>query len=95
MVVYDSWMPLLEADGAGAGSRQEDRAGEAESVLWATQGFPVDNSDPSDAAYSQVKNEEWFTSAPTEDELELDPKARYAAMEAAPRWGIPAGYSRR
>jgi hypothetical protein len=45
------------------------------------------------AAYSQVKNKEWFTSAPTQDELELDPKARYAAEEAAPRWGIPAGPS--
>jgi len=43
------------------------------------------------AAYSQVKNQEWFTTAPTEDELALDTKARYAAMEAAPRWGIPAG----
>jgi len=45
------------------------------------------------AGYSQVTNKEWFTSAPTEDELERDPKARYAAMECAPRWGIPAGPS--
>jgi quercetin dioxygenase-like cupin family protein len=58
MVVYDSWMPLLKADGVGAGSRQEDRAGEAESVLWATRGFPVDNSDPSDAALRTVHTSE-------------------------------------
>jgi hypothetical protein len=45
------------------------------------------------AAYSQVKNKEWFTSAPTEDELALDTKAQYVATEAAPRWGIPAGPS--
>jgi hypothetical protein len=43
------------------------------------------------AAHSQVKNKEWFTTAPTEDELELDTKAKYIAMEVAPRHGIPAG----
>lgn len=51
-VLYDSSMPLLEADRA-AGARQEDRAGAASAVIWTTQG-PVDNDDPSDSALRQV-----------------------------------------
>lgn len=51
-VLYDSSMPLLEADRA-AGARQEDRAGAASAVIWTTQG-PVDNDDPSDTALRKV-----------------------------------------
>lgn len=51
-VLYDSSMPLLEADRA-AGARQEDRAGAASAVIWTTQG-PVDNDDPSDSALRKV-----------------------------------------
>jgi quercetin dioxygenase-like cupin family protein len=51
-VLYDSSMPLLEADSAG-GPRQEDRAGAASAVIWTTQG-PVDNDDPSDTALRKV-----------------------------------------
>jgi len=51
-VLYDSLMPLLEADSA-VGVRQEDRAGAASAVMWTTQG-PVDNDDPSDAAVRKV-----------------------------------------
>ena len=51
-VLYDSSMPLLEADRA-AGARQEDRAGAASAVIWTTQG-PVDNDDPSDTALLKV-----------------------------------------
>jgi hypothetical protein len=51
-VLYDSSMPLLEADSA-AGARQEDRAGAASAVIWTTQG-PVDNDDPSDTALRKV-----------------------------------------
>jgi quercetin dioxygenase-like cupin family protein len=51
-VLYDSAMPLLEADSA-AGARQEDRAGAASAVIWTTQG-PVDNDDPSDTALRKV-----------------------------------------
>ena len=48
-VLYDSQLPMLEKD-AGVGVRQEDRTGAAERVIWVTQGFPVDNDDPSDTA---------------------------------------------
>ena len=51
-VMYDSAMPLLEADSA-AGARQEDRAGAASAVIWTTQG-PVNNDDPSDTALRKV-----------------------------------------
>jgi len=51
-VLYDSSMPLLEADRA-AGARQEDRAGAASAVIWTTQG-PVDDDDPSDSALRKV-----------------------------------------
>jgi len=51
-VLYDSSMPLLEADRA-AGARQEDRAGAASAVIWTTQG-PVNNDDPSDTALRKV-----------------------------------------
>jgi quercetin dioxygenase-like cupin family protein len=51
-VLYDSSMPLLEADRA-AGARQEDRAGAASAVIWTTQG-PVKNDDPSDTALRKV-----------------------------------------
>jgi len=47
-VLYDSPVPLLEADGP-AGARQEDRADAASAVIWTTQG-PVNNDDPSDTA---------------------------------------------
>ena len=51
-VLYDSSMPLLEADRA-TGARQEDRAGAASAVIWMTQG-PVNNDDPSDTALRKV-----------------------------------------
>src|SRR5580692_9789771 len=51
-VLYDSSMPLLEADRA-TGARQEDRAGAASAVIWTTQG-PVNNDDPSDTALRKV-----------------------------------------
>jgi hypothetical protein len=51
-VLYDSSMLLLEADRA-AGTRQEDRAGAASTVIWTTQG-PVTNDDPSDTALRKV-----------------------------------------
>lgn len=51
-VLYDSPVPLLEADSA-AGVRQEDRAGAASAVIWTTQG-PVNNDDPSDTALRKV-----------------------------------------
>ena len=51
-VLYDSSMPLLEADRA-AGARPEDRAGAASAVIWTTQG-PVNNDDPSDTALRKV-----------------------------------------
>jgi mannose-6-phosphate isomerase-like protein (cupin superfamily) len=56
-VLHDSSMPLLEED-AAAESRQEDRAGIAERVIWTTQGFPVDNDDPSDTASRKVNTSE-------------------------------------
>jgi len=52
-VLYDSPMPLLGMN-AGAGARQEDRAGVAARVMWSTRGFPVDNDDSSDAAALKV-----------------------------------------
>jgi quercetin dioxygenase-like cupin family protein len=52
-VLYDSQLPMLEQD-AGVGVRQEDRAGTAERVIWVTQGFPVNNDDPSDTASRKV-----------------------------------------
>ena len=55
-VLYDSSMPLLEADRA-AGARQEDRAGAASAVIWTTQG-PVNNDDPSDTALRKVRTAE-------------------------------------
>jgi quercetin dioxygenase-like cupin family protein len=55
-VLYDSPVPLVEADGAG-GSRQEDRAGAASAVIWTTRG-PVDNDDPSDTALRNVATAE-------------------------------------
>jgi len=55
-VLYDSSLPLLEEDSAGA--RQEDRAGAASRVIWTTQGFPADNDDPSDTALRKVGTSE-------------------------------------
>jgi mannose-6-phosphate isomerase-like protein (cupin superfamily) len=55
-VLYDSPVPLLEADSA-AGTRQEDRAGAASAVIWTTQG-PVNNDDPSDTALRKVDTAE-------------------------------------
>jgi quercetin dioxygenase-like cupin family protein len=57
-VLYDSSMPLLEEDSAGAAPRQEDRAGAASRVIWTTQGFPADNDDSSDAARRLVNTSE-------------------------------------
>jgi mannose-6-phosphate isomerase-like protein (cupin superfamily) len=57
-VLYDSLVALLEEDSAGSGSRQEDRAGAASSVIWTTQGYPVDNDDPSDTALRKVHTSE-------------------------------------
>jgi quercetin dioxygenase-like cupin family protein len=57
-VLYDSSMPPLEGDGAGVGSRQEDRAGAASRVIWTTQGFPVENNDSTDAALRTVNTSE-------------------------------------
>jgi len=57
-VLYDSSMPLLEQESAGAGSRQEDRAGAASRVLWTTQGFPADNNNSSDAGLRKVHTAE-------------------------------------
>ena len=57
-VLYDSMMALLEEDSAGAGARQEDRAGAASRVIWTTQGFPADNDDSSDAALRKVNTSE-------------------------------------
>ena len=51
-VLYDSSMPLLEADRT-AGARQEDRAGAPSAVIWTTQG-PVNNDDRSDTALRKV-----------------------------------------
>jgi quercetin dioxygenase-like cupin family protein len=56
-VLYDSSMPLLEEDSL-AGPRQEDRPGVASHVIWATQGFPADNDDSSDAALRKVNTSE-------------------------------------
>lgn len=55
-VLYDSSVPLLEEDSAGA--RQEDRAGAASRVIWTTQGFPADNDGSSDAASRKVGTSE-------------------------------------
>jgi hypothetical protein len=57
-VLYDSSMPLLEQDSGGVGSRQEDRAGAASSVLWTTHVFPADNDDSSDAGLQKVHTAE-------------------------------------
>jgi quercetin dioxygenase-like cupin family protein len=56
-VLYDSSMAMLEED-SGVGARQEDRAGAASRVIWTTQGFPVDNDDPSDTASRKVATAE-------------------------------------
>ena len=56
-VLYDSQLPLLGKD-AGAGARQEDRAGVAEAVIWVTEGFPADNDDPTDTATRKVNTAE-------------------------------------
>lgn len=56
-VLYDSQLPMLEKD-VGVGVRQEDRSGTAERVIWVTQGFPVDNDDPSDTASRKVDTSE-------------------------------------
>jgi quercetin dioxygenase-like cupin family protein len=56
-VLYDSSMPMLEED-SGVGARQEDRAGASSRVIWTTQGFPVNNDDPTDTATRRVATAE-------------------------------------
>ena len=57
-VLFDSFLPLTEQDGSGAGARQEDRVGAASSVVWTTQGFPANNDDLSDAGLRNVHTAE-------------------------------------
>jgi pimeloyl-ACP methyl ester carboxylesterase len=44
-----------------------------------------------EAPYSQIKTKEWFINAPTDEEL--DTKARFAATETMPRFGLTGGAS--